>query len=48
MSDLFIVCLFQCKKLPQDSESSEGYVTDEDEGGESEKNKKNNKRVRFF
>ena len=36
--------LLQCKKLPVE-EDEEGYVTDEDEGAETEKSKKNNKKV---
>ncbi|KAK7099199.1 hypothetical protein V1264_003379 [Littorina saxatilis] len=35
--------LIKCKKLPNDSESNEGYVTDEDEGAEPDK-KRNSKR----
>ncbi|XP_013409003.1 inactive phospholipase C-like protein 2 [Lingula anatina] len=37
--------LIKCKKLPLDSDNSEGWVTEEDEGAESTDNrKKNNKR----
>ncbi|CAG5122392.1 unnamed protein product, partial [Candidula unifasciata] len=38
--------LIKGKKLPSSNESSEGYVTDEDEGAEPEK-KKNQKRVSY-
>ncbi len=34
----------QCKKLAEDAED-EDYVTEEDEGSESDKSRKNNKRV---
>ncbi|KAK2155784.1 hypothetical protein LSH36_231g00005 [Paralvinella palmiformis] len=36
--------LIKCKKLPADVTAEEGYVTDEDEGIETEKTKKNHKR----
>ena len=40
-------CNPQGKKLPLNSDTQEGYVTDEDEGAEPEK-KKNNKRVKHY
>ena len=35
----------QNKKLAADSHNTEGYVTEEDEGADTEKSRKNNKRV---